>query len=228
MATTGGMSGGSTGNTGGAGGSDIFPDLDASTSGTGGKGTAGGTGGTGNGDAGLGSGSDGSLPMGPNDAAECFDGGVAAAFEGSGTGDCGDPLRLDLSAGDPGDVSYVVLPTSQLDTNLPVPDKCGAGTARDLVLLVWVPLGADLDVTVDGEAGADPTILAVNPATADCGTATVSQCVDQGGKGACEYIKIHAPATADPGYRQIVVSEVKATETPYTLRLRLQWSGTGA
>ena len=221
MAATGGDPGGSAGKTGGMNSSNIFPSVDASTA-------SGGTTASGTGDAGSGSDADGSVPMGSIDAAACFDSGVEVAFEGNGTGSCDNPLRVDLSAGYPGDVSYVTLPDVLLDTDLPVPDKCGAGTTRDLALLVWVPLGADLEVTVDGVIGADPLVLVVDPATADCASGTAAQCVDRGGMGACEYLKIPAPTDADPGYRQIIVSEVIATDTPYTLRLRLQWSGTGA
>ena len=218
-----GSQGGAMSKTGGSDGSNVFPSLDATVDGSGGASNPNTV------DASIDSGmlSDGSTGN-SIDSANCFNNGVAAAFVGDGVGSCEMPLGVDLSAGNPGDVSYVTLPTTSLDVALPATSKCGADTARDLVLLVWVPHGADLEVTVDAAKGADPLIVVMDPPTADCSAGTISQCVDRGGIGQCEYLRIRAPSASDPGYRQLVVSELVDSGTPYTLRLRLQNPSGGA
>ena len=217
-----GGTGGTTQGGGQSGGEDvttIFPDLDASAAGSGGTSSAGGT------DAGsnMGGSADASTV-----ASSCFGGGSKVTFTGDGVGTCDNPLRVDLSAGNPDDVSFLTLPSTMLDETLPDTGKCGAGAMRDFVLLVWVPAGADLEVSVDGVKNRDPLVIVIDPPTADCATGTASQCVDRGGVGDCEYLRINAPAANDPGYRQLVISELESTSTRYTLRLRLLAPGGGA
>jgi len=218
-----GSQGGNMNKTGGSDGSNIFPDLDATVEGNGDASSQNTM------DAGIDSGSlsDGSTGN-PIDSASCFSDGVATSFVGDGVGSCAAPLGIDLSAGNPGDVSYVTLPATTLDETLPATGRCGADTARDLVILVWVPYGADLEVTVDKAKGADPLVVVIDPPTADCSTGTIAQCVDRGSVGQCEYLRIRAPSVSDPGYRQIAISEMVDSGTPYTLRLRLQNPGGGA
>jgi hypothetical protein len=220
-----------------AGAADATSDPDAAgggeggTSGSGGQGGEAGRDGGGDGD-GDGDGdpepdaatADAALPT---DAAQNSAQGAACLGAGSqvtpsGEGACASPFIIDMRALDHGDGVFHSAGAESTNGLVPSIGKCASGTARDIVYTVQLPSEADLEVSVDAAPGADPSILVQAGPDATCEAAAALECIDEGGAGDCEYLRVRAAQGGFEGATpQVVVGEVEHSGVPLTVRFRL-------
>jgi hypothetical protein len=152
--------------------------------------------------------------------AACFEAGDQVAPTGLGA--CDAPFVIDMRMLELGEA--VVHAAGNATTNGLTPSigKCAVGTARDIVYNVQLPSEADLEVSVDAAEGADPSILVQDGPDAECDKAAATECVDESGAGACEYLRVRASRGAyEDATPQVVIGEIEHSGVPLSVRFRL-------
>jgi hypothetical protein len=152
-----------------------------------------------------------------------------SAVQSAASGACDDPIVVDLSGAELGDVFVHESPSLATDGPVIGLDKCAESTERDVVYQVQLPDEADLELAVQASGGADPILLVQDALDPTCGTAITLACVDDYAEDECEELRVNVSrgGFADDTV-QLVIAETEASGRALSVRFRVADPGGGS